>query len=106
MLSLVCSLAASTIILAPNTNAPYRSIAWYDQQVQNVSQQVLDRSICPKIMEVWKETSPAGTKYTPEVVEMNRRLIQQAVAQHCQKRFLQDGLGGGSTECGSGFLRD
>lgn len=95
---LVCSLIASALVLAPMPNAPTFSAAGFDQRVYNLSQDVLDRSVCPKLVKRY-EKSPESERAVRYPLE------QRAASTHCIHRLEQQKLTGGATECGEGFSR-
>jgi len=95
MLSL---LIASAIVLGPVESPSYHSVGYYDNMIQ-VSQRVLDRSIYADI-----EFAHLGKD--GEMNEVLQRKIDrngEAVQEHCRRRLRMEALN--ENECGSGFSR-
>lgn len=95
---LLCSLLASAIVLAPVPDAPTFSVAGFDQRVYNLSQDVLDRKVCDRLVKRY-EKSPESERAVRYPLE------QRAASTHCIARFEQQGLSNGASECGEGFSR-
>ena len=95
---LVCSLIASAIVLMPMQDAPTFSAAGFDQRVMNLSQDTLDRSICPRLVRRYEKASQSDR-------DLHFPLDQRAASTHCIARFEQQGLANGAAECGEGFSR-
>jgi hypothetical protein len=106
---LLCTLAASAIILATPVKANSHSVQFYDNAIQ-VSQRVLDRSICKDIVRVQPIESEGWDTLTQDQKDARTRQMiirqtrnSQAVSTHCQLRLVSDGISNPSEECGQGF---
>ncbi len=100
---LLCTLAASAVILASKP-AGFHTVTYWDNKHQ-LSQQVLDRSICDTITLRTPAVAPDGTVYSPALLAAQRTRYQRATAEHCQKRLTVEGIASPSTECGEGWKR-
>ncbi len=100
---LFCTLAVSAVILTSKP-AGFHTVTFWDNQHQ-LSQTVLDRSLCDTILKRTPMVTANGIVYNQSEIDAQRSRYQKAAGQHCQKRLTVEGIASPSVECGEGFKR-
>lgn len=94
---MICSVViASALILTPAKAPTYHSVQFFDNRI-NLSNRVLDRSICKDVERVYPLTTEQGAKRVEEKVQLEKKANLANHQAHCSKRVLAEGKNDG--EC-------
>ena len=83
-------LIASTLTLSPVVKPNYNTVAYFDSKTQ-ISQRVLNRTICKDIERVYPLTTNKGFDRVEEKVNLDRNAARKSVEKHCMGRVRSEG---------------
>lgn len=87
---IACLAIASALHMATVPNAPTNSVYYWNNKTQ-LTNRVLDRSICDDTARVLPVTAPDGTTYSPDAVSYSRKRQLQEHMKTCQLHLRIEG---------------